>query len=178
MVLFLLYMKAELENVQQITFRKDANLCITVKNPLSDYELREKVVVDPTQFIEQSEGSREPPHHFVLTWDGSKKAATLTILTKAEVKTALKKKKGAILPREHYTADDSGQFVPILGVECRGLEPTAFFPMGQEFSVTSSGGMVFDRETVDFSDRDWADYDADNDQPVSISDIEFKWDTA
>jgi len=50
-------------------------------------------------------------------------------------------------------------------------------PMGQEFSVTSSGSMVFDRETVDLSDRDCADYDADNDQPVSISDIEFKWDT-
>jgi len=49
--------------------------------------------------------------------------------------------------------------------------------MGQEFSATSSGGTVFDKETIDLSDRDCADYDADNDQPVSISDIEFKWDT-
>ncbi len=52
------------------------------------------MVVDPTQFTEQSEGSREPPHHFVLTWDSSKKAATVTVLIEAEVKTALKKRRG------------------------------------------------------------------------------------
>ena len=48
MVVFMLYMKAELENVACISMRKDDDLCITVKNPLSDYEVREKVIFNPS----------------------------------------------------------------------------------------------------------------------------------
>jgi hypothetical protein len=175
MVLFLLYMKAELENVSSISLKKDENLCLTVKNPLSDYEVREKVVMNPSESVEQAEGSRVAEHHFSLKWEGCKKASTLTFLTAAEVKTALKKKKKIELPRD-YTADDSGNFVPIFAMECRGLEPTAFFPMGDEVIVTSEGGAEFNSD-VDLSEGDWGDYDEENDQPVSISDVEFKWES-
>ena len=175
MVLFLLSIQAELENVSAVSLVKGENLCLTVKNPLSDYEVREKVVINPSETVEQDEHDRSGEHHFRLTWEGSKKASTLRILTAAQVKTALKKKKGIQLPRS-YTAEDAGSFVPILAVECRGLEPTAFFPMGNEFTVTSEGGAEFNSD-VDLSEGDWADYDADNDQPVSISDIAFKWDS-
>jgi Eukaryotic protein of unknown function (DUF866) len=168
MVLFLLYMKAELENVESISLRYDANLCLSVKNPLSDYEVREKVVMNPSETIEQDEGSRETPHHLALKWDGSKKASILTVLTEAEAKTALKKlKKGSknsgIPPCGKYTADDSGQWRAILALETRGLEPFAFFPMGNgDFVVTSSGGKEFAQD-VDLSEGDWADYDEEND---------------
>jgi hypothetical protein len=175
MVIFLLFVKAELENVKSLSLSPSAYFCLTVKNPLSDYELREKVVVNPTETIEQ--GSRvEPDHHFRLSWDGSKKASTLTVLTDAQVKTAFKKKKGAVVPRS-YTSDDSGTYVPLLAVECRGLEPTAFFPMGHEFIVISAGGAEFSTD-VDLSDGDWADYDADHDQAVAISNAAFKWESA
>jgi len=192
MVLFLLYMKAELENVGTCALSTDvAGLRISVRNPLSDYEVRENVVVDPTEFLEQDESSREPPHHFRLTWEGgSKKASTLTVLTDAEAKADLKKKKkkgsDSLLPRS-YAADDSGNWVPILAIECRGMEPYAFSPMGNssssddgnraggtEFVVTSVDGAVF-TEDVDLGEGDWSDYDVERDQPVSMSGIEFKF---
>ncbi len=63
--------------------------------------------------------------------------------------------------------------MPILAFECRGLEPYAFHP-GDEFIVTSAGGTVFDSD-VDLSESDWTEYDADNDAPISISEVEFKF---
>lgn len=173
MVLFLLKMKADLENVSCVKLLRDVHLCISVKNPLSDFETREKVTVNPSEIVEQDDNSREPPHHFRLSWEGSKKASTLTVLDEAGAKAALKKKKGAELPRD-YKDEDSGSFVPILVVECRGLEPFAFFPSGNDFVVTSAGGTDF-TDDVDLSEGDWADYDGDNDLPVSLSTIEFKW---
>ena len=58
----------------------------------------------------------------------------------------------------------------------RGLEPIAFFPMGNDFVITSSSGTDFVEE-VDLIEGDWVDYDADNDLPVSMSEIQFKWDS-
>jgi Eukaryotic protein of unknown function (DUF866) len=173
MVLFFLCMKAELENVESISLRNDANLCLSVRNPLSDYEVREKVVMNPSELIEQDEGSRESPHHLALKWDGSKKASILTVLNEAEAKTALKKmKKGknnsstAQPPSGKYTADDSGSWRVLLAVETRGLEPYAFFPSmdknNGDFLITSSSGKQFTQD-VDLSEGDWADYDEEND---------------
>ena len=45
--------------------------------------------------------------------------------------------------------------------------------MGDEFIVVSEGGKTFD-EDVDLSEGDWADYDDENDTPVSISTFESK----
>ena len=175
MVLFMLYLKAELDGVASIRQVKDAPLCITVKNPLSDYEVREKVVVDRSEFLEQAENAREPPHHFQLKWEGSKKQSTLAIVDEAAIKTALKKKKKVEAPRD-YTADDSGEWVPIVAVECKGLEPTAFFAMGNDFVVTSTGGVEF-VDDVDISEGDWGEYDDEHDAAVSLTDIEFKWES-
>jgi hypothetical protein len=76
-------------------------------------------------------------------------------------------------PRD-YTADNLGEYVPMLCVDCRGLEPTAFFPMRNEFVVVSAGGAEF-AEDIDLSEGEWGNYNADNDALVSMSDIEFKW---
>jgi len=176
MVLFLLYIKAELENVESVALQMDANLCLSVRNPLSDYETREKVVVNASQWMEPADGesSREPPHHFALKWEGAKKASVMTVLDAAGIKAALKKKKKVEAPR-NYLADDSGSWSPIMAVECRGLEPYAFLPMGNnDFVVTSTGGKVF-TEDIELGEGDWADYDDENDEPVSMSEIEFKW---
>jgi Eukaryotic protein of unknown function (DUF866) len=174
MVLFLLYMKADLEGVASVSLRKDADLCISVKNPLSDYEARDKVVLNPTVFVDQDESSRDDPHHLSLKWEGSKKASTLTVLKDEEAKAALKKKSkkknDELLPGS-YT--EGGEWKPLLCIECRGLEPSAYFA-GDEFVVTSEGGTVFPEE-IDLSEGDWADYDAEHDAPVSLSNVEFKW---
>lgn len=93
MVLFLLFIKAELENISYVELRPDANLRIHVKNPLSDYEVREDIIVDASKFVPQEDTTKESPYHFGLRWEGAKKVSTLTVLTAEEVKTALKKKK-------------------------------------------------------------------------------------
>ena len=82
MVLFLLYMKAELEGVASVALRRSDDddgrsrtIRLHLRNPLSDYEIRENVSVHLTECVEQEQGSREPPHHLSLKWEGSKKAS-------------------------------------------------------------------------------------------------------
>ena len=172
MVLFILSMKAELESIKQIELRRDANISVSVRNPLSDWEVREKIVFNCSELVEQEEGARQNPHHFSIKWEGNKKACTLEVLDTAAAKAALKKKKSKDFPR-NVTEDDSGNWVPILVMECRGLEPYAFHPMGDDFVITSEGGVTFDKD-VDFSEGDWGDYDEENDAAVSASEVEFK----
>jgi Eukaryotic protein of unknown function (DUF866) len=175
MVLFLLYIKCEMENVGEIQLRSDANLRISVRNPLSDSEVRENVVFNPSETVEQDESSREPDHHFRLKWEGSKKASVLRVLDANEAAAALKKKKQhKDGPPRSCTGEDGGNWVPMLAMECRGLEPYAFHPMKDEFIITSEGGTQFD-EDIEFGDGDWADYDAENDCAVSLEDIQFKF---
>lgn len=172
MVLFVLSIKTELESVSSVELRKDANLCISVRNPLSNYEVRDKVVFNCSETVYQEEGARQNPHHFSIKWEGNKKACTLEALDAVAAKSALKKKKSKDVPR-NVTEDDSGSWVPILVMDCRGLEPYAFHPMGDDFIITSEGGQTFEEE-IDLGEGDWADYDDENDAAVSLSDIEFK----
>lgn len=161
---------------RSIELRQDANLRVSVMNPLSGDEVRENVVFNPSETVEQEEGAREPPHHFTLKWEGSKKASILQVLDEKEAAAALKKKKYKGDKPRAYTGDDSGNWVPILCMECRGLEPYALYPMKDEFVITSEGGYAFDEE-IELGDLEWADYDADNDVPVSLSEIEFKFES-
>lgn len=177
MVVFILYVKGELEGVSKVSVNPNANICLNVKNPLSDYEIREKIVVNPDDIIE-AEG-KEPECHFAITWEGANKRSTLKIMTPAEIKSSFKKsgkKSGknsnSPIPRD-VTSEDNDEYVPMIAFDCRGLEPYEFFPMGDEFVVVSEGGKEFN-EDVDLSEGDWADYDDENDAPVSISSFESK----
>jgi hypothetical protein len=182
MVLFLLCIKAELDGIETLSLLKNTNLCFSIRNPLSDYETREKIVFNPSETLDQEEGDREPPHHFCVKWEGSKKFSTLIVLDEEASKSAMKKVKKKVgknkgdgkvnVPRE-VTSDDNGDFVPVLAMECRGLEPYAFHPLGDEFKVVSQGGTVF-ADGVDLSEGDWADYDEENDMSVSVNEFEAK----
>ena len=174
----------DLEGIGTISLDRTANICFDVRDPRSDL-IREKVVLNPSEFVEQDESSREPPHHFALTWEGQKKKSVIAVLDEAAVKSTMKKsekkKKGGGgggvaevgIPRD-VAADDSGEFVPILAMDCRGIEPYAFHPMGEELIVTSEGGAVF-RSDLTLDEGDWADYDEENDISVSISEFESKF---
>ena len=76
------------------------------------------------------------------------------------------------MPRD-VTSDDNGNYVPVLAMECRGLEPYAFHPLGNEFKVTSAGGAIFD-EDVDLSEGDWGEYDEENDAAVGVNEFGSK----
>jgi Eukaryotic protein of unknown function (DUF866) len=156
-----------------IRLRPDTNICLSVRNPLSDYEIRERVAFNLQETVLQDEGSREPPLHFSLSWDGAKKHSTIVVLDDAATKTALKKAKKKKLPGGEfsyltYTSEHSGMPIPILALECRGLEPYAFHCLGSDqFIVESMGGVKFESD-IDFSDGDWAEYDEQNDASVSV----------
>jgi len=129
MVLFILCVKAELDGVETLSLLRNTNLCFSVRNPLSDYEVREKIIfINPSETLEQEENDREPAHHFAVKWDGNKKYSTLIVLDEDGAKSALKKlnkkkKKGkgddeVDVPRD-VNSDDNGNYVPILAMECR-----------------------------------------------------------
>ena len=132
------------------------------------------MVFNPSETVEQEESAREKPHHLTLKWEGSKKASILQVLDDKEAASALKKKKYKGEKPRAYSGEDNGNWIPILAMECRGLEPYAFHPMKDEFIITSEGGAKFDEE-IELGDGDWADYDADADAPVSLEGIEFKF---
>ena len=157
-----------------VELRPDANLRISVKNPLSDDEVRENVVFNPVETVEQEEGAREPPYHFALKWEGSKKTSILQVLDEKETASALKKKKYKGEKPRAYSGNDNGQWVPLLAMECRGLEPYAFHPMKDEFIINSEGGVRFE-DDIELGEGEWTDYDAENDVPVSMDGIEFKF---
>mmetsp|Transcript_2374 Transcript_2374/g.6934 ORF Transcript_2374/g.6934 Transcript_2374/m.6934 type:complete len:155 (-) Transcript_2374:230-694(-) len=73
------------------------------------------------------------------------------------------------LCKEEITAEDSEEWVALLAIECRGLEPVAWLPKPGDFTVTTTGGSVF--QEVEFDDGIWAEYDAEADEPVSINEL-------
>jgi hypothetical protein len=165
-----------------LSFVHDSLLCLDVRNPISEYEVRENIVLETTQYIESEKEemnhnstTREPPGHFAIRWEGNKRRGVMQVLNIEQVKAVLQKKnKLQELPRD-LTEDDSGSFVPVLALECRGLEPTAFHPRGGEFNVVSSGGFQFPAKAIDLSNGDWIEYDDENGIPVSLTNFEAKF---
>ena len=110
-----------------------------------------------TEDVMPLEGSRGEAN-FIIKWPYANDQAYMKIIEHKTVKKA-------------YTEDQSGEFVNILAVECRGLEPIAWYP-SLDFQVESTGGTSF--KDVDLSDRDWAEFDEEHDLSVSITDVDYK----
>lgn len=69
----------------------------------------------------------------------------------------------------------SGEWVTILAMECRGLEPVDWVP-SVDFDAISNSGKRF--EGIDLSDKDFSDYDDEADEAVSILNLEWKFERA
>ena len=152
MVLYTLYVKADLEGIDSLSLNPESNICISVRNPISREEVRERIVIDPTELhdgeIPDHEKHRsEHPYHFVMKWDGDKKRSTIRIILDDDDET-----KNSVVK-----STDKGTFVPILQLDCDGLEPYAFHPLGEEFSVTIRDEVK--KDAVDLSSGEWNDYD-------------------
>ncbi|CAN0130666.1 unnamed protein product [Ascophyllum nodosum] len=136
---------------------------MTVQSP-DESDRREHVEVTRAR-IEELDGTRGTAN-FVVKWRGSKKQATANIVDIKKVTT-----KGEI------KVEQSGEFVPILALDCRGLEPVEWHP-STDFAVTSGGGTVFESDAVDLSEGDWSEYCEKSSMPVSIMEIEHRFETA
>jgi len=77
-------------------------------------------------------------------------------------------------PVKPYGSENE-QFEPFLIVECRGLEFVGFDPRGT-WKCIGMNGLNFPE--VDLTEGEWNDYDEKAALPVSISNIESKWDRA
>ena len=106
MVVFLLRVKAELENVTNFRLPKGMPFCIDLKQADGDV-IREKVVVDPNETVEVR-GSRGEAN-LCIRWPGSKREGHVTIIS-SEIK-------GPKAPRALDESDSD--FVTFAAFECR-----------------------------------------------------------
>lgn len=187
MVLYVLYVKADLEGVSSLSLVAGKNICVSVRNPLSQTETRERIVIDPSELhdaeIPSHEKHRdEAPSHVALKWDGQRTRSTIRVLSSSAEEDSSTGKEGKGKKSKKHRDDDiivreivavnSGHFVPILKLECDGLEPYAFHPMGEEFSLTNKSGIKM--EKIDLSSGDWSDYDLSY-GTVSVTNFEAKF---
>ena len=156
MVLFVLYVQAELENVETLAAPPLHRWCLDVKEPQSD-ETREAVMVSDEHEVDVAGGRGHV--HFTLKWPGASKPSQLTVMR--DVKKLTRQVTGA----------DSGAFVPFVAFECRGLEVAAWHPESGYRVVSKDRHAVF--EDVDLSD-DWADYDEEGEQSVGVYGVKWK----
>ncbi|KAL4860038.1 hypothetical protein ACK3TF_000258 [Chlorella vulgaris] len=130
----------EMENVESVSLPPGAHFVMTLKNSVGE-DVRENVVVDPGEQhdLDNSRGTA----NFRLKWDRSSKH------------------------QAYMNCEAVKGFVPIMGFECRGLEPVSYQP--ETFLVKSKGGQTFE---ADLSEGEWADYDEKLGESVSIMGIE------
>ena len=111
MVVFVLRFKADIENVEEISFPEHAQWCLNLKQSDGD-EVKEGVYVSSEEEIAMS-GSRGVAN-FVMKYPGGSKEVSLNV---QQIKGTTRA----------YTLDDSGSYVPIVAFECRGwYESTSF----------------------------------------------------
>lgn len=156
MPLFVLLVKCDLENIGSVQFPPETMWKLDIESESG--ERREGITVSRADELELA-GSRGTAN-FVMKWDrNSTHQAYIKIVD-------VKGVSGRI------AAESSGDFVPVVGFECRGLAPVRWIP-GNDCSAESSAGKVFTE--VDLSEGDWAEYDDENDLVVSITNIEHNF---
>ncbi|KAH0481129.1 MAG: uncharacterized protein KVP18_003173 [Porospora cf. gigantea A] len=168
MVVLVLKVKVDMENMSEVVFPANLEWCFDLQNP-SGSDIKTEVTLDPTETILHQRSSV----HLLMKWvKDSKHPATMTL-----VNIPKKVKDVAELCAEgrKLTEAQSGLWVAVLAMECRGLEPVAWHPNATGISGKSIGGTRF--ADVDMSTREWYDYDADNEVCVSVTGLEFKFET-
>eukprot|EP00957_Ditylum_brightwellii_P030435 2305047-Ditylum_brightwellii.AAC.1 len=105
MVVYTLYVKADLEGVASLGLVDNANVCVSVRNPLDPTQTREKIVVDPTELespaLNGHDKHRSTAHaafHLAIKWDATHDGdhrATLRLLTAKDHHLDNKKEKGS-----------------------------------------------------------------------------------
>ena len=94
-------------------------------------------------------------------WEGAKKQSTLNVVVAPAQGLA-----------EEYTADDAGQWLPMVAFDCRGLEPCKWYPQ-KNFVGEGTTGTLFD--DIDFAEGDYCGFDEDAGVPTEISELEWKF---
>lgn len=167
---FVAFMKCDLENIASLAPKTTGSVwVIDVKNGQSD-EARTGVSIDADDEIEL-DGSRGVANLVIKFADAPEKS-NVSIIQGDDYRAKYKQKAKfmAVSPRP-MTAETSGEWVPFLAFEARGLDVTAVTVGGDNFKAVATSGTSF---VPDLSDGDWAEYDEPHELPVSITNIEIK----
>ena len=169
MPVFVGYFKATLENIGTMQPKADNTWKIDVQNSQST-ERRDGITINAEEEVEL-EGSRGVANLEIKFPDSTEKA-NCSVVGAAAFQAQFKKNKAKLkeIPRA-VTGDDSGEWVPIVAFEARGLDVVKLTLGVDVFTVTSSGGAALSE--VDLSD-DFADYDEANELSIGITEIETK----
>mmetsp|Transcript_24403 Transcript_24403/g.81115 ORF Transcript_24403/g.81115 Transcript_24403/m.81115 type:complete len:173 (-) Transcript_24403:835-1353(-) len=149
---FVLWVKAELEGVKSLSFPFPSTTWTFDVQQAAGSETREGVVMDPEEEVELTD-TKDGVANFALKFPGDKRQSYVKFLAPGEKHKELEKHKVKLRAQ---TADD-GDLVPVLAMECRGLEPIKWHPTGP-YEAESESGVVFDGVRLDEGD-DWCDYD-------------------
>eukprot|EP00516_Mucochytrium_quahogii_P005113 CAMPEP_0203761098 /NCGR_PEP_ID=MMETSP0098-20131031/14263_1 /ASSEMBLY_ACC=CAM_ASM_000208 /TAXON_ID=96639 /ORGANISM=" , Strain NY0313808BC1" /LENGTH=145 /DNA_ID=CAMNT_0050654951 /DNA_START=1907 /DNA_END=2341 /DNA_ORIENTATION=+ len=140
-----LFVKADLEFINQVHF--PSQWSVKVKQSNGDEE--REVIIDPEN--EQDISGSRGKCNFAIKWPGSNKESYLNVF----------EPKGC---QKFLSSDKTGEFVPVIGFECRGLEPVEWNMKDGTFKCVSVSGKEFD--DVEFTEGDWYDYDDDAGESV------------
>ena len=167
MPIFVLYAKAELDGVKSLSYPFPTCAWRFDVQQAAGPEVREGVVVDPEE-EQELEDTRNGTAHFCIKFPGDKKQSSLKFLDPSDKE--LEKKKVKIRPQ---TADDS-DMVPILAMDCRGLEPIKWHPTGP-YEATAESDVTFDQVKLDEGD-DWCEYDEKSETSMTVGkDVKYEF---
>ena len=161
--LFVLHLRATLENVESLKLPNGYEFCVDVKESAGE-ERRERVTLSAAEELELP-GSRGVAHLVVRFDRGSKHAANASV----------------VMPVKGVTGPDGGvvtasdEWQPVAGLECRGLEPTGFHPGSGFEAVCASGARFGD---LDLSEGEWCDFDEKGKVSVGVYGLEGKWEVS
>jgi hypothetical protein len=158
MPIIALYVKADLENIASFKPPEDHLWRLDIQNSAGG-ELRENVMLDPSEEMDLK-GSKGTAN--LIMKDGNREHSMSVVEVKGLVKP--------------LTPDASGDgWVPIVAFECRGIEPIKWHPT-DGYEIVSTGGTAFDDVDLAEDPTMWADYCAKLGEPVSMSNLEWRFD--
>lgn len=163
MVKLQLYIKAELENVTDLApASDDFEWFFNVKCNSCNEQHPKLVSLNRTEERPLTMG-KGTMANFVWKCSNCKRESSAKFDTPTPSQPALRP----------YTSEQSGQFAPLITIECRGLEFVGFNPQGIWKCKGAESETVFDE--VDLSEGEWVDYDEKASLPVGVTSIESKW---
>ena len=164
MPIFVLHLKAELENVAKFWVPEDATWTFDVKQGAGSEE-RNGIVVDPDEeYDPPNSKAADKKVNFQLKFPGDKQFSSIRIVKADE--------KGAPATRPQVE-DDTG-LVPFIAFECRGLEIVRWHPNGP-YCVESHSGATHSEVRLDEGD-DWCDYDEGSDESMTVGkDVQYEF---
>jgi Eukaryotic protein of unknown function (DUF866) len=156
MVLYALSVKADLENLESLTFPEDHHWIFSFEDEMG--HRREDVVISTELEIKRRYWKGNPKT--LLRFPQNPSPARISILSSERISSVYK---------------DSGEFQRVMVLDCRSCRwctPVKWSPSGFYVATTKSGKEF---PEVDLQKNDWVGFDEDQKCQVRVHNVEYKW---